>query len=88
MFLCLKNYSIFGRSATRQRDPPTSGQWKSSTTSWPMAGHPSGQTSPSTADEMITRRLKETLSLLEVRVLDYLIIGEGREYSFAESGLL
>lgn len=53
-----------------------------------MAGHPSGQTSPSTADEMITRRLKETLSLLEVRVLDYLIIGEGREYSFAESGLL
>jgi len=50
--------------------------------------HPSGQTSPSVADEMITQRLRETLSLLDVRVLDHLIIGEGCEYSFAEAGLL
>jgi DNA repair protein RadC len=50
--------------------------------------HPSGEISPSAADEMITQRLRETLSLLDVRVLDHLIIGEGREYSFAETGRL
>jgi DNA repair protein RadC len=50
--------------------------------------HPSGQTSPSTADELITQRLRDTLSLLDVRVLDHLIIGDGREYSFAETGRL
>jgi DNA repair protein RadC len=50
--------------------------------------HPSGVAEPSVADEMITQRLRETLSLLDVRVLDHLIIGEGREYSFAERGLI
>jgi DNA repair protein RadC len=50
--------------------------------------HPSGLTSPSVADELITQRLRDTLSLLDVRVLDHLIIGEGREYSFAETGRL
>jgi DNA repair protein RadC len=37
--------------------------------------HPSGQTSPSTADELITQRLRETLALLDVRVLDHLLGG-------------
>ena len=50
--------------------------------------HPSGVAEPSQADELITRRLKETLSLLDVRVLDHLIIGDAQEYSFAETGLL
>jgi DNA repair protein RadC len=50
--------------------------------------HPSGVAEPSQADELITRRLKETLSLLDVRVLDHLIIANTQEYSFAESGLL
>ncbi len=50
--------------------------------------HPSGVADPSQADELITQRLRETLSLLDVRVLDHLIIGEGREYSFAERGLI
>jgi hypothetical protein len=50
--------------------------------------HPSGVAEPSQADELITQRLRETLSLLDVRVLDHLIIGEGREYSFAETGRL
>jgi DNA repair protein RadC len=49
--------------------------------------HPSGVAEPSQADELITRRLKEALSLIDVRVLDHLIIGE-RTFSFAESGLL
>lgn len=50
--------------------------------------HPSGIAEPSQADELITRRLKEALSLIDVRVLDHLIIGDAQEYSFAESGLV
>ncbi len=49
--------------------------------------HPSGVAEPSQADELITRRLV-TLSLLDVRVLDHLIIADAQEYSFAETGLL
>ena len=48
----------------------------------------SGIAEPSQADELITRRLKEALSLIDVRVLDHLIIGAGAEYSFAEAGRL
>ena len=43
---------------------------------------------PSQADELITRRLKEALALVDVRVLDHFIIGEGTCFSFAEAGLL
>jgi DNA repair protein RadC len=49
--------------------------------------HPSGLTEPSAADEVITRRLKEALALIDVRVLDHLIVAESI-YSFAEHGLL
>jgi len=45
----------------------------------------SGIAEPSQADELITRRLKEALSLIDVRVVDHLIIGAGAEYSFAEA---
>jgi DNA repair protein RadC len=50
--------------------------------------HPSGQASPSQANELLTRRLREALQLIDVRVLDHLIIGDTKEYSFAETGLL
>lgn len=49
--------------------------------------HPSGLSEPSAADELITRRLKEALALIDVRVLDHLIVAE-ITYSFAEHGLL
>ena len=49
--------------------------------------HPSGVAEPSLADEKITQRLKEALSLMEIRVLDHLIVGE-EVVSFAERGLL
>jgi DNA repair protein RadC len=49
--------------------------------------HPSGLAEPSAADELITRRLKEALALVDVRVLDHLIVAES-VYSFAEAGLL
>jgi DNA repair protein RadC len=50
--------------------------------------HPSGIAEPSHADELITRRLREALQLIDVRVLDHLIIGDTCEYSFAETGRL
>lgn len=50
--------------------------------------HPSGIAEPSRADEQITLRLKESLALIDVRVLDHFIIGDGETVSFAERGLL
>lgn len=52
--------------------------------------HPSGIAEPSQADRRITERLKSTLQLLDVRVLDHLILGNGTGdvFSFAESGLM
>jgi len=49
--------------------------------------HPSGETEPSMADMRITQRLKDALSLMEIRVLDHLIVGRDMT-SFAEKGLL
>ena len=50
--------------------------------------HPSGVAEPSQADLRITQRLKEALSLIDVRVLDHVIIGDGEGTSLAERGLL
>ena len=50
--------------------------------------HPSGVAEPSRADEMITRRLKEALALVDVRVLDHFVVSAGESVSFAERGLL
>jgi DNA repair protein RadC len=50
--------------------------------------HPSGVPEPSQADEIITRRLRDALALVDVRVLDHVIVGDGRCLSFAERGLL
>jgi DNA repair protein RadC len=50
--------------------------------------HPSGVAEPSAADKRITERLQAALGLLDIRVLDHIIIGRGKGYSFAEAGLL
>jgi DNA repair protein RadC len=50
--------------------------------------HPSGIAEPSQADEFITRRLASALALVDVRVLDHLVVGDGATVSFAERGLL
>jgi len=49
--------------------------------------HPSGVAEPSLADEQITQRLKQALSLVDIRVLDHFIVGD-EVVSFAERGLL
>lgn len=50
--------------------------------------HPSGDIEPSEADEAITRRIKEALALVDVRVLDHIVVGDGRCFSFSEHGML
>ncbi|HEY7642212.1 MAG TPA: DNA repair protein RadC [Steroidobacteraceae bacterium] len=50
--------------------------------------HPSGVAEPSVADQMVTKRLKDALALVEVRLLDHLVVGDGVCESFAERGLL
>ena len=52
--------------------------------------HPSGDTTPSSEDIAITRRLKEAGELLGVRILDHVIVDtdSGRSNSFVESGLI
>ncbi len=50
--------------------------------------HPSGVTEPSQADVLLTRRLRDALSLVDIRVLDHFVIGDGEAVSLAEKGLL
>lgn len=50
--------------------------------------HPSGVTEPSLADQAITRRLKDALALLEIRLLDHFVIGDGEPVSLASRGMV
>jgi len=50
--------------------------------------HPSGIAEPSQADERITRRVKSALELVDIRLLDHLVIGDGVTTSLAARGLL
>ncbi|NOX08897.1 MAG: JAB domain-containing protein [Gammaproteobacteria bacterium] len=50
--------------------------------------HPSGIAEPSHADQAITLRLRDALALIDVRVLDHIIVGDGHEVSLAERGVI
>jgi len=50
--------------------------------------HPSGSVQPSRADEHLTQTLKASLALVDVRVLDHIIVGQGQALSMAEAGLM
>jgi DNA repair protein RadC len=50
--------------------------------------HPSGVAQPSQADELLTRNLKEALSLVDIKVLDHFVVAGHQTLSFAERGLL
>ena len=50
--------------------------------------HPSGVAEPSDADVRITRRLAEALALVDVRVLDHFVVGDGVTVSLLERGLM
>lgn len=50
--------------------------------------HPSGVTDPSQADVRLTQRLKEALALVDIKVLDHFIIGDGEPRSLVELRML
>ncbi len=49
--------------------------------------HPSGNLKPSEADIKLTKKLKEAGTMLDISVLDHIIIGDEKFYSFADEGL-
>ncbi len=50
--------------------------------------HPSGVAEPSRADAALTARVRDALALVDVRVLDHFVVGDGEVVSLAERGLL
>ncbi|TFH92965.1 RadC family protein [Vibrio ouci] len=48
--------------------------------------HPSGVAEPSQSDRRITRRIIDALALVDIRVLDHFVVGDGEIVSFAERG--
>jgi len=50
--------------------------------------HPSGAAEPSRADEMLTQALKQSLALVDVKVLDHFVVAGSESISFAERGLI
>ena len=50
--------------------------------------HPSGNPEPSAADRAVTARLKQALALVDVRLLDHFVIGDGAPVSMAARGLV
>ena len=50
--------------------------------------HPSGNPEPSAADRAVTARLKQALALVDVRLLDHFVIGDGPPVSLAARGMV
>ncbi len=50
--------------------------------------HPSGVAEPSQSDQLITRRIRDALELVDIRLLDHFIIGDNQCVSLASRGLL
>ncbi len=75
-------------ASVHTREVVKSALWRGSASVVLAHNHPSGEASPSQADELITRRLRDALGLIDVRVLDHVIIAGGRHFSFAQGGLI
>ncbi|MHA4987969.1 JAB domain-containing protein [Cetobacterium somerae] len=50
--------------------------------------HPSGDLKPSRKDIELTHELKDLLDVLDIKLLDHIILGEGEHFSFYENGLI
>lgn len=50
--------------------------------------HPSGSAEPSAADRAVTTRLKQALALVDIRILDHFVVGQGSPVSMASRGLI
>ena len=50
--------------------------------------HPSGRLQPSNSDIKLTAKIKEAGEFLDIKVLDHLVVGDEKYYSFADEGCL
>ncbi len=50
--------------------------------------HPSGSLRPSRADELLTEKIREAASFLDIKVIDHIIVSDDGYYSFADEGIL
>ena len=50
--------------------------------------HPSGSLKPSSADRLITKKIKDAAKMMDINLLDHLIITEDSYLSFADDGML
>ena len=50
--------------------------------------HPSGDPEPSESDKKITKELVMAAKIMQIKVLDHIIIGNNRYFSFADEGLI
>ena len=48
--------------------------------------HPSGQIEPSIVDKRLTQQIKKAAEVLNIRLIDHVIIGDRKHYSFADEG--
>ena len=53
-----------------------------------LHNHPSGNVNPSDADIRLTKKLKNAGEMLDIPVLDHIILGEEKYFSFADEGEL
>jgi DNA repair protein RadC len=50
--------------------------------------HPSGNTRPSKADEILTQKIKQAANLLDIHIMDHIIVSDEGYFSFADEGIL
>ena len=50
--------------------------------------HPSGNLKPSLPDESLTKKIKESAAMMDIKLLDHIIVTKEGYYSFADEGLL
>ncbi len=50
--------------------------------------HPSGTMRASDADLKITKKIKQAAQVMDISLLDHIIVGQNRFYSFADEGIL
>jgi DNA repair protein RadC len=62
-------------------------RWNSSSVIF-AHNHPSGVAEPSHADEVLTQSLKQSLALVDIKVLDHFVVAGTAALSFAERGLV
>lgn len=53
-----------------------------------LHNHPSGDPRPSSSDIERTKRLKSALAVFDIRLIDHVVIGDGKIYSFTEETII